>query len=361
MNQNNRPQKILEISSYPPPRAGWGIRVAFVKAALITSGHRCEVLNIAPESRKIPSSEYLTSLNGLDYVWKVLSHCLRGYRVHMHMNGDSPKGFILALLAEMICFVTFKRPVLTFHAGPYQKYFPQERAPLLTPVYKLIFGIAGRIICNNEAIKEKIAGYGARPEKITPIQAFSVQYLQYQPASLNGAGKLFMEGRKPLIASYVFFRPEFFIDRMIRAVAQLCPTFPGLGLLILGSDDGSQEIRELAGELGISDHLHFAGDLDHDTFLSCVAAADIFLRTPVKDGVCSSVLEALSLGVPVVASENGSRPVSVITYDHESIDDMARVLKETIENLPQVKKGVVKPTIRDTVADELAVLLNHKA
>ena len=83
--------KVLEISSYPPPRAGWGIRVTFVKEALLEAGHACEVLNIAPESRRIPSDEYLTSMNGLDYTWKCFKYSLKGYRVHMHLNGNSPK------------------------------------------------------------------------------------------------------------------------------------------------------------------------------------------------------------------------------------------------------------------------------
>ena len=84
-------KKILEISSYPPPRAGWGIRVSFVKDALIKAGHSCEVVNIAPESRRIPSPEYLTSMSGFDYFQKVFARSLRGYRVHMHLNGNSPK------------------------------------------------------------------------------------------------------------------------------------------------------------------------------------------------------------------------------------------------------------------------------
>ncbi len=354
--QKQKHKKILEISSYPPPRAGWGIRVSFVKKALIEQGHACKVLNIAPESRKIPSPEYLTSMNGLDYVSKIFLHCIKGYRVHMHLNGDSPKGFILTLLAEGISLLTFKRADLTFHAGPYQKYFPQERAPKLTPMYKLIFRLARKIICNSDAVKEKIKGYGVPSDKIIPIPAFSRQYLQFEPQDLKPPLNAFITERKPIISSYVFFRPEFFIDRMIEGIAQVVKEYPRLGLLILGSDDGSEKIKTLVNKLGITQNVFFTGDLDHDTFLTILSKSDIFLRTPVKDGVSSSVLEALALGVPVVASENNTRPPSVITYNHEDISEMARILTETIANLEQVKKKVIKPQIRDTVADEIRVL-----
>jgi len=216
--------------------------------------------------------------------------------------------------------------------------------------------VAGKIICNNEAVKEKIVEYGINPKKIVPIPAFSKQYLQFEKIHLNGTLEAFMKGKELLISSYVFFRPEFFIDRMVKGMAELVKKHPKAGLMILGSDDGSEEIKELVRKLGISDQVYFTGDLDHDTFLTVVSHSDIVLRTPIRDGVSSSVLEALALNVPVVASENERRPESVITYNHEDISDMVRVLEETIKNLPAVKAKVVKPTIRDTVADEVAVL-----
>ena len=356
MKGNHKKTKILEITSYPPPRAGWGVRVSFVKEALIRYGHVCEVLNISPFSRAIPSEEYLTTMSGLDYFKKVLNRCLKGYRVHMHMNGDSPKGFFLTALAITISLLTFKRPVLTFHAGPYQKYFPQERAPLLTPLYKYIFGGSGKIICNDEAVKEKIIGYGIRPGKIIPIPAFSVQYLNYDPITVNGSLGQFMEKKSPLISTYVFVRPEFYVENMVEAISEVVKQHPDLGLIILGLDEGFEPIRAMIRERGIVDNIFFAGDQTHDSFLTILSQSDIYLRTPVKDGVCSSVLEALSLKVPVVASENNRRPESVITYDNNDPNDMVKVLDDVVRNITIYKPKVVKPFIEDTVAKEIAVL-----
>jgi glycosyltransferase involved in cell wall biosynthesis len=358
LKDNRKRTKILEITSYPPPRAGWGVRVSFVREALIGSGHVCEVLNISPFSRTIPSQEYHTTTSGLDYFKKVFIRCLKGYRVHMHMNGDSPKGFFLTALAITISLLTFKRPVLTFHAGPYQKYFPQERAPLLTPLYKFIFMCSGRIICNDEAVKGKIIGYGIRPEKIIPIPAFSVQYLNYNPITINGSLSQFIVKKSPLISTYVFVRPEFYVENMIEVMTEVVKKHPDLGLIILGLDEGFEPIRALIQERGITDNIFFAGDQTHHSFLTILSKSDIYLRTPVKDGVCSSVLEALSLKVPVVASENNRRPESVITYDNNDTNDMVKVLDDVIRNLTIYKSKVVVPFIEDTVAREIKVLVD---
>jgi glycosyltransferase involved in cell wall biosynthesis len=213
-----------------------------------------------------------------------------------------------------------------------------------------------KIICNDEKVKEKIVGYGIRPEKIIPIRAFSVQYLNYEPVSVNGALKQFMERKSPLISSYVFMRPEFFVEQMIDTIAEAIKKNPDLGLVILGLDDGFEEIRELIKKKCISDNIFFAGDQTHDSFLTILSKSDIYLRTPVKDGVCSSVLEALSLKIPVVASENQRRPESVITYDNNDIADMVKVLDDVIRNITGYKSKVVVPSIDDTVKEEIRIL-----
>src|SRR5687768_3689563 len=97
--------RILQVTSYPPPRAGWGIRVEFLKKRLELEGHQCVVLNIGT-SRRIPSPEYETVMSGFDFVRKVWRYSRRGYVVHAHANGDSPTGLMLALLAELINVVT---------------------------------------------------------------------------------------------------------------------------------------------------------------------------------------------------------------------------------------------------------------
>jgi glycosyltransferase involved in cell wall biosynthesis len=347
--------KVLEISSYPPPRAGWGMRIYFLKQEMEKQGHVCQVLNIG-KGRFLTDRDFIPVFSGLDYVKKVFKHRLNGYLIHMHLNGDSPKGFVLTTLALLISVLTFRRPVITFHAGPVQKYFPQSQAPLLTPLYKLIFTLPRTIICNNEAVKKAIMGYGIKGEKIVPIQAFSKQYLNFEKVPLKPEVEKFFAEHDPVIASYVFFRPEFFIEDMIHAVAKLVKKYPKFGLVIMGSEMGSEDIQALIKELGIENHVILAGDQDHDSFLTILTRSKLYLRTPFKDGIASSVLEALALDVPVVACDNGSRPPSTVTYENRNVDDMAAKVEYVLEHHDEVVKNIVHPEIKDTIQDEIKVL-----
>jgi len=347
--------KVLHITSYPPPRAGWGMRVYFLKQEMEKNGDVCDVLNIG-KGRFLTGHDFVPCFSGWDFLKKVIQYRLKGFLIHMHLNGDSPKGFILTLIAQLVSFFTFRRSVITFHAGPVQLYFPQFKAPHLTPMYKLIFALSKCIICNYQPVKEKIIGYGVKPEKIFTIQSFSRQYLNFEKISLNGPLMGLFENYFPVIVTYVYHRPEFFREQMIEAFHQFKKHFPPAVLLIVGYEEGSEDLKKLISNLGLTDAVYFTGDLDHDTFLTLLQKSTFYWRTPVKDGICSSVLEALALKTPVVASENGTRPAGVITYNNDDLQDIVEKLIYVSKNYQKIKEQLPEPEIPDTVTTEIELI-----
>jgi glycosyltransferase involved in cell wall biosynthesis len=352
--------RILEVTSYPPPRAGWGIRVEFVKKQLEQDGHECVVLNIG-NSRAIPSTEYETVLGGADFVRKVWRYSRRGFVVHAHANGDAMKGLLLALTAEVLNLLAGKRCVLTFHAGAIQRYFPQHRNPWLVPVFWLLFVIPRRIICNSEAVKACIRGYGISRRTITAIPAFSRQYLEFTPSPLPDNLRSFLQAFPQVVFTYIRMRPLFFPTTLIEGMAAVMARCPTVGLVICGmaghSDDGVQpEFEAAIRRHGIGNRILLLDDLDHDAFLTMLTHSSLYLRTPITDGVASSVLEALTLGVPVVACENGNRPTGVITYPATDAAQMAEAVEHVIRHRADVVASLERSAVPDTVGDEVAVL-----
>jgi glycosyltransferase involved in cell wall biosynthesis len=349
--------KILEITSYPPPHAGWGVRVAFVRRYLESNGHQCSVLNTG-KSRKIRSKDYLDVQNGIDYLRKVIWHARKGYLIHTHLNGDSIKGLILTLLAEILSVLIGRRCILTFHAGPEQRFFPKHRSRVMAPLYTLAFALPERIICNSDVVKRKIETYRVAGDKIVPIPAFSRQYLKYTPVSLPHELQEFLKRRNPIIVSYFFLRPEFFVESLVDSLRRVVLEVPNLGAVLIGADTRSEVVAEMVDKAGLKESVYHAGDLSHDQFMTLVSEAHLFIRTPQKDGVSSSVLEALSLKIPVIASENGTRPPGVVTFQAGDATDLACKVLDAWKRYHAVRSQTVPPPIQDTVEEEAALLLN---
>jgi glycosyltransferase involved in cell wall biosynthesis len=352
--------RILEISPYPPPRAGWGVRVEYLRRHLEAHGHECAVLNIG-STRRIPSPDYETVLGGFDYVRKVWRFSRRGYVAHMHVNGASWKGLVLAIVGQLVNLAAGRRPFLTFHAGIEQIYFPKPKYPLLWPVFWLVFAIPRRVICNNEEVKAKIVEYGVSPLKVVPIPAFSVQYMESGSDPLPADVEVFL-GRFPhVIFCYIKMRPLFFPEATVEAFARLARIRDDVGLLLCGIIGNMEPgiwpaVQARIGEPDLADRVLVVEDFTHEQFLQALARSSVCLRTHLSDGVCSSVLEALSLGVPVVAVENHNRPAGVIVYEASDLDGLVGLLDDALSRRQQLSEAIERPLLRDTLAEEAALL-----
>lgn len=361
MAQYRESGRVLEVTSYPPPRTGWAIRVEFLKKRLDAEGHRCVVLNIGP-SRHVPSTEYEMVHGGGDLLRKVWRYSREGFTVHAHANGDAYKGALLALVVLCISLVHGRNSVLTFHAGAIQRYFPIHRSWLWTPLYWLLFLLPRHIICNSEAVKACIQQYGVAPRKIFPIPAFSAQYMEFTKSPLPDALEDFFTRYSDVVFTYIRLRPLFYPLTLLDAVARICRERPNVGVVLCGASAGhfEPELKAAFGkklaDLRLADQVCVLEDLGHDAFLTALQRSVLYLRTPITDGVASSVLESIALGVPVVGCDNGTRPKGVVLYPAEDADAMARAVLHTIDHRAEVMAAQAGVEVRDTLADEVALL-----
>jgi glycosyltransferase involved in cell wall biosynthesis len=358
--QHLAPARILEVASYPPPRSGWSVRVEFLKKRIEEAGHRCVVLNVGP-SRKIPSPEYDSVRSGLDLLLKLWRYSADGFVVHAHTNGDSLKGLLLALTAEIVNLLCGRRCFLTFHAGAIQRYFPRDRAWWMVPFYWLLFTIPGRVICNSEPVRALIQRYGVPAAKVVAIPAFSRQYLDFSPVPLPPELDAFYRRFPNTVFTYLRLRPLFYPLTMIEGMARVMASRSDVGLVLCGGLSHLEarlaaDFEARIESTGIADRICRLDDLERPAFLTALQRSSLYLRTPITDGVASSVLESMALGTPVVGSENGTRPPGVITYPAEDAEALAGAVLHTLALRSEVVAGLGGVEAADTLSDEVALL-----
>ncbi|MDO9536237.1 MAG: glycosyltransferase [Bacillota bacterium] len=102
------------------------------------------------------------------------------------------------------------------------------------------------------------------------------------------------------------FRPVKRIPDLLQAFAQICRIDKGVVLLLAGDGVEKQRIISLSRELGLNRNIKFVGTWIDPVPLFSIA--DLFILPSEKESFGLAALEAMSCGVPVVASKTGGLP-----------------------------------------------------
>ena len=106
--------------------------------------------------------------------------------------------------------------------------------------------------------------------------------------------------------AHLFVRKGY--DVMLRALPAIIREVPAVQYLIIGTGDAAYErqLKALAAQLGVADHVHFAGfQEDVAPFL---AALSLYVHPARMEGFGIAVVEALAAGKAVVATRVGGLP-----------------------------------------------------
>ena len=101
-------------------------------------------------------------------------------------------------------------------------------------------------------------------------------------------------------------------DRVIEALAELSGERPELVYVIVGEGPTRERLRKLAGDLGVSDRVYFAGEVRDDELVHFYNACDVFIMLPRHieeagdvEGFGTAFIEAGACGKPVIAGKSG--------------------------------------------------------
>jgi glycosyltransferase involved in cell wall biosynthesis len=111
--------------------------------------------------------------------------------------------------------------------------------------------------------------------------------------------------------------PKKGLRSALRAFANFQRKHPKSTFTIAGEGPMREELERAAGELGISSAVHFPGFLGQEELNRLYATSHVFLHPSEmtedknQEGIPNSMLEAMSTGLPVVATFHGGIPEAV--------------------------------------------------
>jgi len=340
-------KRILEIGNWPPPVCSWTMSLVGLRKELEARGWDCQVMNLN-ENRRVRSPQYIDVQGGWDYFWKLLRHVRRGYAVHIRVNGETRKGYLLALAALLLARLGRRPALLTYGGGHQQSYFPAPRGSLRYLAFWLLFRIPQRIYCNSEAVKKVLLTTGIPAERVEPIPHFSSYYVEFSPTALPPQVEEFYRAHDAVFFSYICFRKEFALDFLAEAIRRFRHALPKVGFLLVGPWDREMDgMRTFVKEQRIEDAVCLLASVPHDTFLTLLSRSAAYIRTPVSDGICSSVLESLKLKVPVLAADNGTRPAGTALWREGDVESLLALMTEATKNRAAMVAAIPEIEVED--------------
>lgn len=146
-------------------------------------------------------------------------------------------------------------------------------------------------------------------------------------------------------------------------------------LVIVGSPNMAtfylDSMKQQAVQLGIASAVTFAGHVERSDLLAYYRAADVFVCMSEHEGFCVPIVEALALGVPVVAFHAAAVPGTLgsagILVTQKRFDVVAELVNQIVSD-PAFRQALVdggrsrvaefaKPRVESTLAAHIAALI----
>lgn len=224
----------------------------------------------------------------------------------LHVQMASRASFWRKSIACLMARAAGRPYLVHLHGGEFGQFYHDESGPLRRRYIRYVLANAALVIAVSEIWRERLL-------KICPAAHVEV---------LTNAVRLpDIERRRPSLAGAHAAQTVLFLGDvnhskgafdLLRAFARMSPRFPQLRL-VFGGVGELAEVRRLAQELGVATRVDCLGWLDAPRRDSAFATATVFALPSYAEGMPMALLEALSWGIPAIATPVGGIPQVVTT------------------------------------------------
>ncbi|MBA7597473.1 D-inositol-3-phosphate glycosyltransferase [subsurface metagenome] len=162
---------------------------------------------------------------------------------------------------------------------------------------------ANKIIANSEVVRKRlIHREGISEEKITVIYS-GIDLNKFRVNIRVKREALGIKPRSTVMGTVARLHPAKGLTYLLKTLKQVKDTIPEATLLIMGDGPIKKKLEEETVSLGLKERVIFTGfRQDIPQLLSLL---DVFVLPSLWEGLPSSLLEALAMGKPVVATDVG--------------------------------------------------------
>ena len=183
----------------------------------------------------------------------------------------------------------------------FQRVRHSLRVRIMRAIQRFYTNQARAIIAPSAYIAEMVRGWGIRPEKLHIIYNATPGKLLAPPTRAAARQELSWPGAAAIFVTVTRLAPHKRVDLIVEALARL-----QVGkLYVVGDGPSRAALTTLIEQLGMTERVHLMGALPHEDTLRVIRAADFFVLSSHTEGLSHTLLEAMQLGTPCIASAVG--------------------------------------------------------
>jgi glycosyltransferase involved in cell wall biosynthesis len=204
-----------------------------------------------------------------------------------------------------------------------------------------VYDDASKIIVVSTSFRKVIADkIGITADRIQVIPNFiDSDFLKPSEKALKG-------GESKIIFTVCFHEANKKIDRLLEAFSLIHKSFPDWTLVIGGEGSETKKLKLKARELGVESLVTFTGFLSKSEVKDYLDNTSIFVSSSDFESFGVILIEAMSMGVPIVATESGG-PQDIVTPEigvlvKRTVQDLAKGIEYVIKNYDQYNKVFIR-------------------
>lgn len=161
-------------------------------------------------------------------------------------------------------------------------------------------------VAASNAIRDMLIGDGVDPDRTTTVyEGIDLHRVQVEPAA-NIHAEFWLPTHAPIVGAVAALTQEKGHKYLIDAAALVVRDVPDARFVILGEGDLRQTLERQVKELHLDKHVVLPGF--RADILSFIKSFDIFVMSSLFEGLGTSLLDAMALSKPAVASDTGGIP-----------------------------------------------------
>jgi len=193
------------------------------------------------------------------------------------------------------------------------------------------------ITCSDEVTNSVINDFNVPEEKVyTILNGVDTELFKPEIYVRHSKENLGIPSDHKLITCVTRLKQEKGVDLLLNAFRDILKQEKNIFLLIAGSGDYENKLKQITKDFNIEDKVRFVGNVSHENIPPYYVIGDIFVfPTLAKEGLPWVVLEAMACRKPVIASKIGGIPQIINDGENGLLFESGKIqeLKEKIIEL----------------------------